>query len=41
MTSILTYLKSDKKFTLYCHDKKIMHKVKDCFVRRYRKHRME
>lgn len=32
MTSILTYLKSDKKFTLYCRDKKIMRKAKKSFV---------
>lgn len=37
MTSIITYMKSSKKFELYCRDKKIMRKARACFVRKYRK----
>lgn len=39
MTSILTYLKSDKKFTLYCRDKKIMRKAKKSFVHKHKGHK--
>ena len=34
MTSILTYLKSDKKFALYCRDKNIMRGIRSCLVRK-------
>lgn len=34
MTSVITYFKSDKKFSLYSRDKKFMRKVKACLVHR-------